>query len=72
MRKKVRCEESLPRRTSSRGAVERAIDISKGDRSTTWEDAIGRTQGPLSRWDIAHKENSSEEGADDESLALTK
>jgi hypothetical protein len=37
--------------SSSRGAVEAAIDISKGDRSTTWEEAVDKSLHRVTRWE---------------------
>jgi hypothetical protein len=37
--------------SSSRGAVESAIDISKGDRSTTWEEAVDKSLHRVTRWE---------------------
>jgi len=49
---KHNCETSHSKGvSSSRGAVETAIDISKGDRSTTWEEAVDKSLHRITRWE---------------------
>jgi hypothetical protein len=49
---KHNCEASPSKLvSSSRGAVETAIDISKGDRSTTWEEAVDKSLHRVTRWE---------------------
>jgi hypothetical protein len=60
MRKKSRKLEnapSIPASTVSgtRDAVESAIDLSKGDRSITWEESAANNLARINRWESPKK-----------------
>lgn len=50
------CQESK-RTSSSRGAVEAAIDTSKGDRHATWEESVSKSLRRVHRWDTAFQDD---------------
>jgi len=52
MTKQRLCENEVGRRaSSSRGAVESVIDISKADNKTTWEESVEKSLHRVSRWE---------------------
>ncbi len=42
---------SLCETTSTRGAVESAIELSKGDRLVTWEESVKKLLNSIAQWD---------------------
>jgi hypothetical protein len=56
MTKERLCDTDTRRASSSRGAVESVIDISKGDNQTTWEESVERSLHRVSRWESPTKQ----------------
>ena len=56
MNKEKVCEVDSKRSTNSRGAVESAIDISKGDQKVTWEESVQNSLNRVSRWESYENE----------------
>lgn len=58
MRKRLRntVAVALPETSSTRDAVESSIELSKGDRFTTWEESAHKSLTKVARWEDAKKQ----------------
>lgn len=64
MSKKLKKPESVippPAPSSTRNAVESSIDLSKGDKSITWEKSASKNFDKITKWENAKKNQHEED-----------